>query len=46
MNEDADTDRWEDECPNWMSVPTGPKGAAGSNFEHVRRAEAVPAFLR
>ena len=26
MNEDADTGRWEDECPNWMSAPTSPNG--------------------
>ena len=45
MNETADTGRWEN-VPKLDVCTDRVERAAGSNFEHVRQAEAVPASLR
>jgi hypothetical protein len=45
MNDDADTGRWQN-VPKLDVCTDRPERAAGSNFEHIRRAEAVPASLR
>src|SRR6516225_10983996 len=46
MNEDADTGRWERRVPKLDVRTDQPERTAGANFEHVRRAEAMLAFLR